>query len=109
MFLFVDFIDQVFHCVHFECPAQEDGFEELPPAGSTPRLPVDAPLSNPMAEAAAPPIPPPLPDHFNPRRLDRELRNVAVAADEEEGTNLPSRFTSASRDGSYISQRSPRQ
>lgn len=73
--------------------------------GSTPRLPVDAPLSSPIVvDAATPPIPPPLPDHYNPRRLDRESR----IGDEEEGTNLPSRFT-ASREGSFISQRIPRQ
>lgn len=96
-------IDQVFHCVHFECPAQEDGFEELVGC-STPRLPVDAPLLNPIVDPAAPPIPPPLPDHYNPRRLEREPRN----GDEEESTNLPSRFTSTSREGSFTSQRIPR-
>nr|CAH0111776.1 unnamed protein product [Daphnia galeata] len=101
--------NDVFHCVHFECPAQEDGngFEEL--VGSTSRLPVDAPLPSPslIANATAPPVPPPLPDsfnNFNPRPLDREPRNV----EEEEGTNLPIRFT-ASLDGSHTSQRSPRQ
>lgn len=100
--------NDVFHCVHFECPAQEDGngFEEL--VGSTPQLPVDAPLSNPsplvVADAATPPVPPPLPDHFsnfNPRPLDRERRNL----EEEEEINLPIRFTV----GSLTSQRSPRQ
>jgi BTB/POZ domain-containing protein 9 len=102
-------ICKVFHCVHFECPAQEDGngFEEL--VGSTSRLPVDAPLPSPslIANATAPPVPPPLPDsfnNFNPRPLDREPRNL----EEEEGTNLPIRFT-ASLDGSHTSQRSPRQ
>lgn len=72
---------------------------------TTPRLPVDPPLSNPVTDAGAPPVPPPLPDHFNPRRFDREIRNI----DEEEGSNLPTRFTANSRDGSFISQRSPRQ
>ncbi|KZS21506.1 BTB/POZ domain-containing protein [Daphnia magna] len=100
--------NDVFHCVHFECPAQEDGngFEEL--VGSTPQLPVDAPLSNPsplvVADATTPPVPPPLPDHFsnfNPRPLDRERRNL----EEEEEINLPIRFTV----GSLTSQRSPRQ
>lgn len=100
--------NDVFHCVHFECPAQEDGngFEEL--VGSTPQLPVDTPLSNPsplvVADAATPPVPPPLPDHFsnfNPRPLDRERRNL----EEEEEINLPIRFTV----GSLTSQRSPRQ
>ncbi|XP_046452754.1 BTB/POZ domain-containing protein 9-like isoform X2 [Daphnia pulex] len=101
--------NDVFHCVHFECPAQEDGngFEEL--VGSTPRLPIDAPLPSPslLVDATAPPVPPPLPDNFNnfnPRPLDREPRNI----EEEEGTNLPIRFTS-SVDGSHTSQRSPRQ
>ncbi|KAI9564306.1 hypothetical protein GHT06_008044 [Daphnia sinensis] len=100
--------NDVFHCVHFECPAQEDGngFEDV--VVSTPQLPVDAPLSNPsplvVADAATPPVPPPLPDHFsnfNPRPLDRERRNL----EEEEEINLPIRFTV----GSLTSQRSPRQ
>ncbi|XP_057371374.1 BTB/POZ domain-containing protein 9-like [Daphnia carinata] len=100
--------NDVFHCVHFECPAQEDGngFEEV--VASTPQVPVDAPLSNPSplvaADAAIPPAPPPLPDHFsnfNPRPLDRERRNL----DEEEEIHLPIRFTG----GSLTSQRSPRQ
>lgn len=76
--------------------------------GSTPQLPVDAPLSNPsplvVADATTPPVPPPLPDHFsnfNPRPLDRERRNL----EEEEEINLPIRFTV----GSLTSQRSPRQ
>ncbi len=64
--------------------------------GSTPRLPIDAPLPSPslLVDATAPPVPPPLPDNFNnfnPRPLDREPRNI----EEEEGTNLPIRFTSA--------------
>lgn len=73
--------------------------------GSAPRLPVEAPLSSPIADFAAPPIPPPLPDHYNPRRLDRESRN---GGGEEEGTNLPSRFMAA-REGSFLSPRIPRQ
>jgi len=89
--------NDVFHCVHFECPAQEESTEE------SPRIIVEDTHSSLI------PVPPPLPD-LNPRPVA-----VAVVADRSSSDNgeveeghLPRRFT-AGREVSYLAQRIVRQ
>ena len=87
--------------MHFECPAQEEGQEEL--LGPTPLLPVDMPSTFGAATGtASPPIPPPLPDHFNPRRVEN---HAPILDGDEEMNPLPSRFTMGRGDTAALRQR----
>lgn len=87
---------QVFHCVHFECPAQEDGAEE---SSDNARQELDGGFFlGPALESIAPPVPAPMPGHLSPRRTDRDQATA------EEELNLPSRFT-ANREMPYQAMR----
>jgi len=105
--------NDVFHCVHFECPAQEESNEE---SGSASRITADTSLNttlnttlNTSSNTSLIPAPPPLPPmpDLNPR--------PPLAADRDSPDNgeleedyLPRRFT-AGREGTFLAHRFVRQ
>lgn len=95
----------MFHCVHFECPAQEESTEEQ---GSAGRIVADTSqsLTANTSLIPAPPLPPPLPD-LNPRPMPATDRESPEDGESEE-EYLPRRFT-AGREGSFLAHRFVRQ